>query len=163
MVQCFNYVLSFPSRCTSNRVQHVHCLCSASLHSWHAATVLLPLSDGLYALWDRDKKAKSKWVRGKGTTVEVRKTKYNSSRERQGESTKIEIGDNTEGAVSFTLTRRCLLGLCFNIMYHRVRTYNHIKMKRYRYAYSRYFYQFSSSSFTFGFLLTRLRLFSFTY
>lgn len=73
-----------------------------------------------------------------------RKTKYNSGRERQGEGTEIEIGGSTEGVEGFTLTRRHKLGLSFNIMHRRVRTYNHIRMKRYRYAFSRYIHNFIS-------------------
>lgn len=139
------------------RAQHGHCrLCRASLHSWSDAAVLLPLSDALCALWYRDRKAKSERAREKDPIVEQRKTKYNSGRERQGENTKIEIGGSTEGVVGFTPTRRHLLGLPFNIMYRRVRTYNHTKMKRYRYVSSRYIYQFVSWSFTFGILLTWL-------
>ncbi len=140
-----------------SRTQHGHChLCGASPHSWHAAAVLLPLSDALCALWDGDRKAKSKWAREKDPIVEPRKTKYNRDRERRGERAKIEIGGSTKGVAGFTLTRRRPLGLFFNIMYRRVRTYNHIKMKRYRYTRSRYIYQLFSCNFTFGFLLTEL-------
>lgn len=93
--------------------------------------------------------------------MELRRTKYNRDRERQGERAEIELGDSTKGVAGFTPTRRRPLGLFFNIMYRRVRTYNHIKMKRYRYTYSRYIYQLFSCNFTFGFLLTELWLFSF--
>lgn len=43
-------------------------------------------------------------------------------------------GLHTDKEVSTGIT----LGLLFTIMYRRVRTYNHIKMKRYRSTYSRY-------------------------
>lgn len=162
LVECFSSpcYLFPPGVPWSSRAQHGHCrLCRASPHSWCAAAVLLPLSDALCALWDRDRKAKSEWAGEKDPIVEQRKTKYNSGRERQGESTKIEIGGSTEGVVGFTLTRRHLLGLFFNIMHRRVRTYNHIKMKRYRYSFSRYIYQFVSCSLS-VFINTTLALIS---
>lgn len=50
---------------------------------------------------------KSKWVREREPIVEQRKTKYNSDRERQGDTKKnnnkkTEIGEGTKGLVGFS-------------------------------------------------------------
>lgn len=96
----------------SSRAQHGHChLCGASPHSWRVAAVLLPLSDALCALWDRDRDAKSKWAREKDPIVEQRKTKYNRDRERQGERVKIEIGDSQKRSFRLHTDKKAPAGI----------------------------------------------------
>lgn len=88
-----------------------------------------------------------------GTEKDKNTIAAGSDRER---ALKIHTGSSTEGVAGFTLTRRRPLGLSFDTMHRRVRTYSHIKMKRYRYACSRYIHQFVSQAF--GCFLTKLWL-----